>query len=269
MRLNNGGIDIFYIDESGDRDVFAMTAVSVPFLRNIEGTWMLVWDDHYSTVRQWRQWASKEIGIPVRKELKGNKLASGRGRYKNGRDQLPRAEAAEAYRALLSSLGFLQDLSIITVTGSRESELYGHGRLEALLFALLQRMRTACYKSKRTGLVFFDEGHGEYRKLFRKAQVYLPTGSSLGGWGTGESTRNIPLDNFTKDGNTKDSRYSHYIQLADLISYAAFLKRKSEVGSLTFWQDKLGLEDLYNAIPRKVLNVYANAKDPNHGIVRL
>jgi hypothetical protein len=268
MRLGNGGIDIFYIDESMDHDVFAMSAIAIPFLRNIDGTWMVVWDDHFSNIRDWRRQIKQNLGIPVRKELKGSKLSSGRGRYKNGKDQFTRHEANRVYRTLLSNLSFLPDMSIVSVTGTRQSKLYSHSKLEALLYALLQRMRTACHKNQRTGLVFFDEGHGEYRKLFRRAQVHLPTGSSYGGWGSGGFSKNLPLDNFTKDGNTKDSRYSHHIQLADLVSYAAFLKRKAEVGALAPWQKVLSLGDLYDAIPIRVLNTKANTKD-HQGFVRL
>lgn len=268
MRLGDGGIDIFYIDESMDRDVFAMSAVAIPFLRNIEGTWTVVWDDHHTNIRNWRRNANKHLQIPVRKELKGSRLSSGRGRYKGGKDQFSRNEAAQAYRRLLVNLDFLPDLSIISVTGTRDSNLYGHTKLEALLYALLQRMRTACHKNRRTGLVFFDEGHGEYRKLFRKAQVYLPTGSAFGGWGTGEFSKNLPLYNFTEDGNTKNSRDSHYIQLADIISFAAFLKRRAEFGTLSPWQEALNLGNLYDAIPMRVLNTRANTADPR-GFVRL
>lgn len=268
MRLGDGGIDIFYIDESMDSDVFAMSAVAIPFLRNIEGTWMVVWEDHHTNARDWRRRAKSNFRIPATKELKGSTLSAGRSRYKDGKHQFGRQEANRVYRGLLSDLEFLPDASIISVTGTRASNLFGHTKLEALLYALLQRMRTACHKQNRTGLVFFDEGHGEYRKLFRRAQVYLPTGSSMGGWGTGEFSKNLPLDNFTKDGNTKDSRYSYYIQLADLVTYAAFSKRKAEVKALSPWQEALDLGTLYDAIPMRVLNTKANMRD-RQGFVRL
>lgn len=268
MRLGSGGMDIFYIDESMDHDVFAMSAVAIPFLRNIEGTWMVVWNEQHTNIQDWRKAAKKHLRIPVAKELKGSTLSSGRSRYKDGKHQFGRQEADQAYRTLLFNLDFLPDASIISVTGTRTSNLYNYTKLEALLYALLQRMRTACRKQDRTGLVFFDEGHGEYRKPFRRAQVHLPTGSSLGGWTTGEFSKNLPLDNFTKDGNTKDSRYSNFIQLADLLCYAAFLKRKAEISTLSPWQEELQLGTLYDTIPRRVLNTKANMKDPQ-GFVRL
>lgn len=268
VRLLNGGMDVFYIDESMDQHAFVMTAVAVPFIRLVEGTWTIVWEDQFANVRDWRRRARVRHAIPVRKELKGSKLASGRGRFNQGKHQLPRARAARAYRALLADLDFLPDLSIITVVGTSGSNLYGHKKLEALLYALLQRMRTACDKTSRRGLVFFDEGHGEYRKLYRKARVFLPTGSSLGGWAPGQPSRNLPLDNFTKDANIKQSEHSFFIQVADIVGHAAFLKIKGEQGSLSNWQVTHQLGSLYDAVPTRVLNTKASRRDPQ-GIVRL
>jgi hypothetical protein len=70
-------------------------------------------------------------------------------------------------------------------------------------------------RAERIGLVFFDEGHGEYRTLYRRARVFLSTGSERGDWGAGKGTKNLPLplDNFTKDANTKESEHCFFIQL--------------------------------------------------------
>jgi hypothetical protein len=268
MRLPNGGLDIYYIDESTDRNMLVLCAVAIPFLRLIDGTWTIVWQDHLTNLRDWRRRLSKGFDVPVRKELKGSKFAAGRGRYYKGKHQLQRADASLAYRALLGDLGFLPSRSIITAVGTPKSQLYGHSRLEAVLYALLQRMRTACTKTDRVGMVFFDEGHGEYRKLYRKAMVYLPTGSDRGDWGTGAASINIPLDNFVKDANTKDSKHSLFTQLADMVSFAALLKIRGEQKTLAPWQAALGLETLYDAIPMASLNIFASRTDPQ-GIVRL
>lgn len=268
MKLGDGGIDIYYVDESMDQNVFAMSAISIPFLRNVDGTWTLVWEDHFDNIRQWRRGLKEEFGVPVRKELKGSKLASGRGRYKHGKHQLTLTEAEQIYRTALSRLTFLPPLSIITAVGTRSSQLYGYSRLEALLYAVLQRMRTACERTKRNGLIFFDEGHGEYRKLYRRARVFLPTGSQQGSWDSGAPSKNLPLDNFTKDANIKESEHSFFIQLADIISYTAYLKLKGELSILTGWQNSLDLGSLYDSIPLIVKNRFASRRDPQ-GIVRL
>lgn len=268
MLLPNGGIDVWYVDESVDRDILAMSAIAIPFLRHDEGNWKVVWEDHFKNLRDWRRLLSKLHGIPVSKELKGSKLVGGRGRYLKGKHQLKPLTAVAAYRWALTQLGFLPPSSIVTVIGTPNSTLYGHGRLEAVLFALLQRMRTASAKTGRLGMIFFDEGHGEYRKLYRKARVYLPTGSAVGDWGSGQATKNLPLDNFVKDANIKESAHCFFTQLADLLSFAALSKLRGEFGTLPATQNGLGLTTLYASIPGTVLNTKASSKDPL-GLVRL
>ena len=267
MRLQPGGIDVYYVDESMDASALALAAIAIPFLRLVDSTWTLVWEDQFQNIRDWRRRARVANAIPVSKELKGEKLLSGRGRYKNGKDQLTHIEAAAAYRAMLSDTAFLPDLSITTVVGTPASFLFGHRSLEALVIALFQRMRRTCAEQNRNGMVFFDQGHGEYRKLYRKSRVYLPTGSRQKDWGQGQATVNLPLDNFTKDANIKESEHSFFIQLADLVSHAAFLKLKEEQGRLTPWQAATVAHTLYEAIPLRVLNTRASG-DPQ-GIVRL
>jgi hypothetical protein len=166
---------------------------------------------------------------------------------------------------------FLPDASIITVRAQRGGRaLYGATRLEAALHALFQRMRRQCEARRTNGLVFFDEGHEEYRKLYRRAQVRLPTGSAIAGagWGAGQTTRNLPLDMFTKDANNKVSKHCHFTQLADLVAYAAFLKLKSESGEMTDWQARYSLGNVYDAISSLKVNHQAAPRHPD-GIVRL
>jgi len=219
--LPAGGMDVFYIDEStAPGSVFAFTAICVPFLRLQDFEWRMVWEEHLKGIREWRRRASKRDGLRVAKELHASKLASGRGRFRHGTTQYTRVEAAQVYRALLADIDFLPQPSVLSVVSGPGSILYGHSQLEASLIALFQRMRTSCERSERLGLVFFDEGHGEYRQMYRKARVYLPTGSRVHNWGSGTATKNLPLDNFVKDANFKDSRHCLFTQLADIIAYA-------------------------------------------------
>lgn len=270
MLLQPGGMDICYIDESMDNDVFAMVCITVPFLRQVEGVWTIIWPSHFEGVKNWRRYLRNTHGIPMNKELHGQKFASGRGRYRMGKQQFGRPAAAAVFRDMLSRLDFLPDSSIISVVGTKDSNLYGMTKFEATLLALFQRMRTATSRANRNGLVFFDEGHGEYRKLYRKSLIYLPTGSMYGGWGDGRAVRNMPMDNFTKDGNIKQSRVDYFIQVADMVSYALHLKIKGEIGTLTDWQREGDLGTLYNSIPVAKLNRRASRFDPARlGIVRL
>jgi hypothetical protein len=203
MLLRSGGTDIFYIDESHDRHVFVVTAICVPFLRCVDDRWRFVWADHLERARNWRRSVSSNLAIPAAKELHGVKLASGRGNYNKGKYAFERPKACAVYRQTLNLVDFLPECSVMSVACSREKELYGHGRLEAAMFALFQRMRRKCVNDKTNAMTFFDQGHPEYRKLYRKAQVFLPTGSSVGAWMSGDQSKNLPLDMFIEDGNEK------------------------------------------------------------------
>lgn len=77
------------------------------------------------------------------------------------------------------------------------------------------------------------------------------------------------MEHFFKDGNVKFSQHSQFLQIVDLIAYAAFLKCKAEAKALTPWQENLGLGDVYDSLPREILNRRAARNDPTLGIVRL
>ena len=179
---------------SNDAQTYVVTAVTVPFLRSTAGVWHIVWPDFLDAAKEWRKKIRDfRLDIPTSKELHGLKLASGRGRYIKGKYQFDRPKAGAAYRQILRLADFLPDASIITICARRGGNpLYGMTRLEAALHALFQRMRRQRVSRDTNGLVFFDEGHDEYRKFYRRAQVYLPTGSRVmgAGWGGGRVTAN-------------------------------------------------------------------------------
>ncbi len=182
-----------------------MTAVTVPFLRNVDSVWNITWPDHLAAAKTWRRGIATDLKIPMSKELHGTKLVGGRGNYIVGKRQLPRDKAAPVYREILSRIDFIPPESIVTVVGSRGQQMYGHERLLRVMHALFQRMRSQCVARRVNGMVFFDEGHDDYRELYRRATVNLPTGSRYGG------LRNLPLDMFVKDGNKKNSEHGRLL----------------------------------------------------------
>lgn len=254
-------MDVFYIDESHDKTVYAVTAITVPFLRRGENFWRIAWPDYLAAAKNWRRSVAASQKIPVSKELHATKLVSGRGNYLYGKRQLKRTDAAQVYREILSSVDFVPSESIITVVGVRGRSLYGHERLERVMHALFQRMRRQCQARNVNAMVFFDEGHPEYRALYRRAMVNLPTGSMFG-----MPARNLPLDMFVKDGNFKDSKHCLFTQLADLISYAALSKVRHERGLMDPAQEAIGLQTIYDGLPDTLKNLKAGGKD---GIVRI
>jgi len=263
------GIDVFYLDESGDSQLFVLTGVTIPLLRPTDtGVWRFVWDDYLDLYKTFRASLRAVHGISVRKELHASKLASGRGRYGRHGQQLGPVAGSAIFRWILQRLDqFLPPSSVITVTATPTSNLYGATRLEACLHALFQRMEKACVANRTSAMTFFDQGHAENLAIYRRARVYLPTGSMFGGW-FGGKTKNIPMKHFFKDANFKDSKHSLFIQAADLIAYAAKLREKAPLGALTAWQAAAGLGNAYDDIPMAVLNLKASGKDPK-GVVRL
>lgn len=267
--MHNGGIDFFYIDESHDKNIYVVTAFCIPMLRQKEGQWSITWPSFFQGIKSWRKSAKEHVLIPVSKELHGVKLASGRGNFNRGKYNFDKAKSSSVYRELLRNLDqFSPDSSIMSVAATRGKYLYGNHRLEASMYGLFQRMRTQSAKRNTQCMAFFDQGHPEYRKLYRMAQVHLPTGSMFGSWGA-TTTKSMPMSMFFEDANEKSSKHCLFTQVADIIAYAAFLKIKSELGNLEAWQSQYRLGTLYDEIPRKLINTAVSKNEPRDGIVRL
>jgi hypothetical protein len=117
----------------------------------------------------------------------------------------------------------------------------------------------------RTTAVYVDVNSAAARplpagRLYRMAQKYLPTGSRFGRWEDGKLTRNLPLSMFPKDGNVKNSGLSYFIQIADLLCYAARLKLEYEMGELAAKRIRRDHHTVYDSIPRAQLNTLATFK---------
>lgn len=264
MILRSGGMDIFYVDESHDSTLYAVTAIAIPFLRKVADAWSIVWPDYLQAAQAWRRRISKELHIPLNKELHGTKLVSGRGNFLYGNRQFTRSQAVEVYESILEWINFIPDASIMTVIGRRGSQMYGHERLERSMYALFQRMRKQCLARDVNAMTFFDQGHPEYRRLYRRARVNLPTGSMFD-----MVTTNMPLDMFVKDANEKASHECLFTQTADLIAYSALALRRYELGVLDADQKAYGLQGLYAQVPTRIINTKASLSYPRDGIVRL
>lgn len=267
-KLPDCGLYTFYADESDDKQRYVISCVGVPTLGATVGGPPIAWNDYFAAAKAWRRDLKAQYNIPVGKELKGSKLATGRNSYDGGKGRLHGARAVEAYRFALHQLDFLPPGSIFSVTCERQYRLYGHTRLEAVLYAMFQRIQKKCENDRLAALLFFDEGHAEYRRLYRRACVHLPTGSNQGAWANGGSSKNIPLDRTIKDANFKDSKQSHFIQIADLVAYATLTKMRAEKGVLSERELALGVADLFDWIPKKILNTMVDLQTRD-GIKRL
>jgi hypothetical protein len=259
MDLAPNGIDIFYIDESERHPLSVASSVRAPFLRPKQGGWEFVWGNHNSNAAAWRRDLSKKHTVRFREELHGYKILKHQGLYHKHWRNLSPTEATTLYQDALATLTWLPNGAIMSAYATDTSSLMGHTGIDACMLSLFQRIRNDCQHRNVNGLIFFDEGHPSYLRLYRMAQKYLPTGSMWGGWGS-KKTRNLPLSMFPKDANIKNSSQSYFMQIADLVSYAARLKLESERKTLAAKRVNRGHHLVYDSIPRMHLNTAATMK---------
>lgn len=207
--LPPGGMDIFYVDESAGDGIFVMASVRVPMMRMRDDQFWVVWPEYHEIAGEWRRSLSRDFNIKFRPELHSSDLLAGKGLlHKSGRN-LSKEEAAVLFQTAMQRLDFLPDASVLVASATAKSSLFGEVKMQAALLGMLQRMRTQSSAEKTAGMVFFDEGHAEYSKLYRKSLAYMPTGSKQGGWSSGASV-NKPLTRFIEDGNQKKSDGSFF-----------------------------------------------------------
>lgn len=259
MDLAPNGIDIFYIDESERHPLSVASSVCVPFLRPKDKSWEFVWDKFNSSAEAWRRALSKKHSVRFREELHGYKILKHQGLYHKDWRNLSPTEATGLYQDALAELAWLPNGAIMSAFATDASSLMGHSGIDACMFSLFQRIRNDCNHRNVNGMIFFDEGHTSYLRLYRMAQKYLPTGSMWGGWGS-TRTRNLPLSMFPKDANIKNSGLSYFMQVADLVSYAARLKLERERNSLAAKRVNRGHHLVYDSIPKAHLNTAATMK---------
>jgi hypothetical protein len=261
MDLEPNGIDIFYIDESERFPLAVASVVRIPFLVPKGKTdWEFVWENYHAEAIKWRRDLSVNHSIRFREEMHGYRILKHQGLYHKTQRNLTPPEAVALYKDALASLTWVPKHSIMSTFATDKTELMGHKGIDACLFGLFQRIRNQCLHDQVNGMIFFDEGHSSYTRLYRMAQKYLPTGSKLGGWESGKRTKNMPLSMFPKDGNVKKSDLSLFMQIADLVAYSVRLKIENERNALAAKRVKREHHTVYDAIPRDRLNTLATFK---------
>lgn len=195
MDLAPEGIDLFYIDESERHPLSVATCVRIPYLVPKKGGgWEFVWNTYLDDATDWRRDLSANHSIRFREELHGYQILGRKGLYHKTWRNLTHDEAVSLYADALKTLTWLPDKSIMSSFATDQSELMGHKGIFACLFGLFQRIRNQCGIESTNGMIFFDEGHKSYIRLYRMAQKYLPTGSKFGGWEDGKLTKSTPND---------------------------------------------------------------------------
>ena len=209
------GLVSFYADESDDKVIYVISSVCVPTIGRTGDGYAVEWDDYVENARRWHSTLCRTFALNERKELKGAKLATGHNDYLDGGGRLHGERALEVYREALVGLTFLPPGSVFSVAATRDVAVNGQRKLGAALSALFSHMQRDCGVA-RQALVFCDEGHDEYRQIFRSART--------------QAVADAGFPSAIKDLNFKDSRESLFIQIADLVSYACLARLREETG---------------------------------------
>jgi len=197
-------------------------------------------------------------------ELHGYEILAHRGLYLKGGQNLRPDQATALYTDALQTIDFLPASSIMTAFATDATELMGHKGIKAAMLGLFQRIRRQCGEVTN-GIILFDDGHPDYVSHYRKATKFLPTGSMHGGWGQ-QATSNLPLDMFPKDANLKSSKFSLFLQIADLVVYSARLKLEAERGVLKQKRVDRGHSQLYDQLNHEAKN-HASTNKRNDRII--
>ena len=200
-----------YIDESGDsgRDGSLTYTLGCVFVRSSQ------WKSAFDGVIAFRRFLKKEVGLPVRAEIKSNHL------LRNAGDFRPLGLSERARRFIYRGCLELQaKLGLSTFAVVINKAKLGPGN-DPALFAwtyLLQRLETLTRKGGPDEVMLIhDEGEGDtIRKISRRARRFGSSGSLFGG------SRRLPFDGLIDDPVSRNSRQSYFLQLADLNAYAAF-----------------------------------------------
>jgi hypothetical protein len=204
-----------YIDESGDTGstsnggslTYSLGCVLVDADR---------WPGAFDSLLDFRRRIKQTFGVPMRAEIKANHL------LRNGGDlralSLGPGARHVIYRAHLRVLGGLPARAFSVVVDKRNKNLTPAGTFDLAWEGMLQRLERTSHYEKCTFAVIHDEGENDaIRKWVRQARRYLTAGSA---YGTGSLRGAARL--LVDDPIARKSHQSYFVQLADLVAYAAF-----------------------------------------------
>jgi hypothetical protein len=223
-----------YVDESGDRGPAGSRTYTLGCILVGSGQWKHALDG----VIGFRRFLRQTLALPIRAEIKANHL------IRNSGDFRPLGLSEHARRFVYTGMMRLQPkvgLSAFAIIINKKKLIGIADPLEIGWTFLLQRLERLGTKSGTEILIIHDEGESErIRKLARKSRRFGTAGSMFGGH------LNVPFTGLLDDPVSRNSRHSYFLQLADLVAYAAFrcayappAPPKTQIVPQTMW-DELG-----------------------------
>lgn len=201
-----------YVDESGDPGPSGSKTFTLGCLLLEDRAWLHALDE----LLEFRRGLRDRFGLPIRAEVKAHYLLSNSGEFRKlGLD------ARARYRIYRDHLRIANSLEIKAFAIVVHKAKFGSGDPRPLAWnRLMQRLERFTTKNGVMLSMYHDEGEGGLaREWYRKARRAGGAGSMFG---TGMLKR--PAQLLIEDPAPRRSSDSFFIQLADLVAYAAFRK---------------------------------------------
>lgn len=207
---------IAYVDESGDTgpDLAKSTSTYTLGCVLIDA---VDWRQSFNDVISLRRRIKLRYGIPMRAEIKSNYLIRSSGDLKNlGLNPNDRQMVFRSHLNQMAKCGTLRAFGVVIhKTGlASKNEVFDEAWI-----TLLQRLeRTSHAQRDEPVLLIHDNGENEaVRKIARRSRRLLTAGSmrKVGYF-------SVPFHQLIDDPVARSSDQSYFLQLADLVAYAAF-----------------------------------------------
>ncbi|CAI4161777.1 DUF3800 domain-containing protein [Streptomyces albidoflavus] len=202
-----------YVDDSGADQGRTLTGLLVPE----EG-----WSDLLHHWLEGRRKLEREWGVPKNAELHAVHLVKGRGRpcaTEEQNSRFTRAARIAAHDLMIRHLALCESVRVLTVAGAtaRIATVYRSFVLHLEAWALAQDTRVLIMFDGQSGpdeaeQIGQERAQEVWKQAIRGAKPYRDTHRSLPLY-----TRRV-----LEDPVMQDSRYSQFIQAADMVGYAAF-----------------------------------------------
>ncbi|MBW0012879.1 DUF3800 domain-containing protein [Mycobacterium sp.] len=174
------------------------------------------WPATFDGLLRFRRRVRDKFGVHMRAEIKANYLLRNSGDLR--RYNLGHGARRVIYRAHLRVLSSLDVRAFAIVVDKRTGFTSSTACFDLAWEGLLQRLERTSTKENTRFIVIHDEGENDaVRRWVRRARRHLTAGSAYGG-----GTIVAPATQLVDDPVARQSRQAYFIQVADLLAYAAF-----------------------------------------------
>jgi hypothetical protein len=207
---------VAYVDESGDSGRKA-NGSSLTYTLGCVLVGASNWSDSFDNLVRLHRRIKSSFGVLVREEIKANFLIRNAGSFKDSK--LAPGQRSLIYRSHLREMANDPNIRAFAVLVHKSENCEPVEVVETAWTALLQRLeRTSREEGGRPILIIHDIGENEkIRKIARWARRRLSAGSTSGSGGY-----QVPFLTLVDDPIPKASHESYFLQLSDLVAYAAF-----------------------------------------------